>query len=304
MFTTTGATGRRHERGHHGVGGRRRGGPPLVGQHVVPSLAFDATVGYRLAHGDTAHAARPSRQGGADRTRVVDGPAHVGAGVDSRHDQVEGRPERPQAGEHDTHRRGAGDRPRLADTVHWGAVDLGLEEVKGTERGARSRVLRIRGRDHDLAPRRQRPSEDVKAERIDAVVIGHENAHPIIILENIRRIRRKRRVRQTAHLGLPGKGGLVAEDVGKPDAAQSDVDAEQSDLEGVEVITAVIRDDGTVVIDDLVAEVDEEGHIVATDERLEIDKPDGTVIVDETFSIAGDDGELRAIDEETTVTEP
>ena len=96
----------------------------------------------------------------------------------------------------------------------------------------------------------------------------------------------------------------MSEDVDKTDAAESDVDAERSDLEGVEVITTVVGEDGTVVIDDLVAEVDEEGHIVATDERLEIDRPDGTVIVDETFSIAGDDGELRTIDEETTVTEP
>jgi len=103
---------------------------------------------------------------------------------------------------------------------------------------------------------------------------------------------------------LPGKGGLVSEGVDERDAAESDGDSEESDLVGVEVITTVVSEDGTVVIDDLVAEVDEEGHIVATDERLEIDKPDGTVIVDETFSIAGDDGELRSIDEETTVTEP
>src|ERR1039458_3044656 len=75
----------------------------------------------------------------------------------------------------------------------------------------------------------------------------------------------------TATWELPGKGGLVSEDVDKTDAAESDVDAERSDLEGVEVITTVVGEDGTVVIDDLVAEVDEEGHIVATDERLEID---------------------------------
>jgi hypothetical protein len=81
-------------------------------------------------------------------------------------------------------------------------------------------------------------------------------------------------------------------------------DAEQSDLESVEVITTVVGDDGTVVIDDLVVEVDQEGRVVATDERVEIDKSDGTVIVDETFSIADEDGQLRPIDEETTVTEP
>jgi alkyl sulfatase BDS1-like metallo-beta-lactamase superfamily hydrolase len=101
------------------------------------------------------------------------------------------------------------------------------------------------------------------------------------------------------HPARPGKGGLVSEGVDKAESK-----AEQSDLEPVEVITTVVGDDGTVVIDDLVAEVDEKGNIVATDERVEIDKPDGTVIVDETFSIADEDGGLRTIDEETTVTEP
>jgi hypothetical protein len=101
-----------------------------------------------------------------------------------------------------------------------------------------------------------------------------------------------------------GKGGLVSEGVDEPDAAVPADDAEQSDLESVEVITTVVGDDGTVVIDDLVVEVDQEGRVVATDERVEIDKSDGTVIVDETFSIADEDGQLRPIDEETTVTEP
>jgi hypothetical protein len=112
---------------------------------------------------------------------------------------------------------------------------------------------------------------------------------------------------QTAVVGdlvPPGKGGLVSEDLDEPEAEVSDDHSEQSELEGVEVITTVVGEDGTVVIDDLVAEVDQQGHIVATDERLEIDKPDGTVIVDETFSIVDEDGELRTIDEETTVTEP
>jgi hypothetical protein len=96
---------------------------------------------------------------------------------------------------------------------------------------------------------------------------------------------------------------LVSEGVDEPITAVPG-DAEQSELEGIEVITTVVGADGTVVIDDLVAEVDEGGHIVATDERVEIDKPDGTVIVDETFSIADEDGGLRPIDEQTTVTEP
>jgi len=76
------------------------------------------------------------------------------------------------------------------------------------------------------------------------------------------------------------------------------------DLEGVEVITTAVADDGTVIIDDLVAEVDSAGHVVATDERVEIDLPDGTVIVDETFSVADESGELVAIDEDTTVISP
>ena len=96
----------------------------------------------------------------------------------------------------------------------------------------------------------------------------------------------------------------MSEDRDELDAEVSGGDPEHSELEGVEVITTVVGDDGTVVIDDLVAEVDTEGNVVATDERIEIDRPDGTVIVDETFSIADGDGQLRTIDEETTVTEP
>lgn len=79
---------------------------------------------------------------------------------------------------------------------------------------------------------------------------------------------------------------------------------EVADLEGVEVITTAVGDDGTVITDDLVAEVDRTGQVVATDERLEIDLPDGTVIVDETFSVADESGELVAIDEDTTVISP
>lgn len=76
------------------------------------------------------------------------------------------------------------------------------------------------------------------------------------------------------------------------------------DLESMEIITAAMQEDGTIVIDDLVAEVDPEGRVVATDERVEIDLPDGTVIVGETFSVADEDGDLVAIDEETTIFGP
>ncbi len=96
----------------------------------------------------------------------------------------------------------------------------------------------------------------------------------------------------------------MSEEADQPDAAVPASENEDSELEGVEVITMIVGEDGTVVIDDLVSQVDKAGHVVATDEELEIDKPDGTVIIDETFSIADEDGELRTIDEETTVTEP
>ncbi len=79
---------------------------------------------------------------------------------------------------------------------------------------------------------------------------------------------------------------------------------EVADLEGREVITTAVTDDGIVIIDDLVSEVDRTGHVVATDERIEIDLPDGTVIVDETFSVADESGELVAIDEDTTIISP
>jgi hypothetical protein len=75
------------------------------------------------------------------------------------------------------------------------------------------------------------------------------------------------------------------------------------ELESVEVITGGVDSDGNVIIDDLIAEVDSHGHIVATDEKITIETPQGDVIVDETFSVIGDDGELHAIDEELTVTE-
>ena len=112
------------------------------------------------------------------------------------------------------------------------------------------------------------------------------------------------RLRMLTTSGRPEKGGLVSEEAEKPDAAVPASESEDSELEGVEVITMIVGEDGTVVIDDLVSQVDKAGHVVATDEELEIDKPDGTVIIDETFSIADEDGELRTIDEETTVTEP
>jgi hypothetical protein len=88
--------------------------------------------------------------------------------------------------------------------------------------------------------------------------------------------------------------------------AQGDPKQEAGDatLETEEVVTVDVEDDGTVVVDDLVAEVDAQGNVIAADELTEVDLPDGTVIVDETFSVADDEGELTVIDEETEVVSP
>src|SRR5262249_60467525 len=78
------------------------------------------------------------------------------------------------------------------------------------------------------------------------------------------------------------------------DAQGEQQEAEDATLETEEVVTVDVEEDGTVVVDDVVAEVDAEGNVVATDELVEIDMPDGTVIMDETFSVADDQGELTA----------
>lgn len=73
--------------------------------------------------------------------------------------------------------------------------------------------------------------------------------------------------------------------------------------EVIEVITESVNEHGDVMVDDLVAEVDDEGHVVATDETTVLQTAEGDVVVDETFSVAGDDGTLHPVTEDITVLE-
>ena len=82
----------------------------------------------------------------------------------------------------------------------------------------------------------------------------------------------------------------------------ADDNAEDSaGIEEVEVVTTAVGDDGTVVVDDLKALVDEDGNVLATDETIAVEGPDGTVVVDEVLAVADDDGDLVAVEEDVVV---
>jgi hypothetical protein len=74
-------------------------------------------------------------------------------------------------------------------------------------------------------------------------------------------------------------------------------------IEEVEVVTTAVGDDGTVVVDDLKALVDEDGNVLATDETIAVEGADGTIVVDEVLSVADDDGELVPVEEDVLVVE-
>jgi len=71
----------------------------------------------------------------------------------------------------------------------------------------------------------------------------------------------------------------------------------------VEVEAEGVDEEGNLVIGDLVAEVDGDGKIVATDETIAVVTAEGDVTVDETLSVVGDDGELHAVEEDRTLME-
>ncbi|HXW80222.1 MAG TPA: hypothetical protein VEJ84_12030 [Acidimicrobiales bacterium] len=73
--------------------------------------------------------------------------------------------------------------------------------------------------------------------------------------------------------------------------------------ETIEVVTETVDEHGDVIVDDLVAEVDSEGRVVATDETTLIRTAEGDVVVDETFAVAGEDGALHTVAEDLTVLE-
>ena len=74
-------------------------------------------------------------------------------------------------------------------------------------------------------------------------------------------------------------------------------------IEEVEVVTSAVGDDGTVVVDDLKALVDEDGNVLATDETIAVEGPDGTIVIDEVLSVADDDGDLVAVEEDVVIVD-
>lgn len=81
----------------------------------------------------------------------------------------------------------------------------------------------------------------------------------------------------------------------------SDTPTGDDELEVIEVVTGGVDDDGDLVVDDLLAVVDGEGNVLATDETLTVQTVEGPIVVDETISVIGDDGELHAVEEDITV---
>ena len=77
----------------------------------------------------------------------------------------------------------------------------------------------------------------------------------------------------------------------------------EDEPEVIEVVTEGVDQEGNVIVDDLVAEVDSEGHILATDETTLIQTAEGDVVVDDTFSVAGEDWTLHVVSEDLTVVE-
>jgi hypothetical protein len=73
--------------------------------------------------------------------------------------------------------------------------------------------------------------------------------------------------------------------------------------EVVEVVTEAVDEEGDVIVDDLIAEVDSDGHVVATDETTLLQTAEGDVVVDETFSVAAEDGTLHVVSEDVEVVE-
>jgi hypothetical protein len=75
------------------------------------------------------------------------------------------------------------------------------------------------------------------------------------------------------------------------------------DLTVVEVEATGEDEQGDVVDEDIVAVVDAEGHVLATDETLTVITAEGDIIVDETISAVGEDGELHVVEEDVVVIE-
>ena len=162
----------------HDAGHLRRRVPFLVGDGVIPALAFDAETLDGLADCQAGDIAVATGQHRTDRARVIHRPADVGAGIDARDDKVD-RPECAQPSEHHAQRRRARHRPRVLDALEPHLVHLGLDEVQRPDRGTRARVLRI-GSDHDdVAVCGHRAREHVQTLGLDSVIVGHQDAHRV-----------------------------------------------------------------------------------------------------------------------------
>ena len=75
-------------------------------------------------------------------------------------------------------------------------------------------------------------------------------------------------------------------------------------LDVIEVVTATVEDDGTVVVDDVAAAVAADGTVVAADETIVVEGPDGTVVVEEVVLVDDGDGNLVPVAEATEISGP
>ena len=108
---------------------------------------------------------------------MVHRAADVHAGVDAGHYEVERVTEQAEPAVHDTQPRRAAHRPGARNPIHVGVVDLGAHQVEGPQRGAGPRVLGVGGHHGDIPHVDQGPGQMVEAVRVDAVVIGDQDAH-------------------------------------------------------------------------------------------------------------------------------
>jgi uncharacterized protein YrzB (UPF0473 family) len=69
------------------------------------------------------------------------------------------------------------------------------------------------------------------------------------------------------------------------------------DYEVVEGGATAITSDGTVVSEDVIAILDDEGNPALLDDLVTVEAPDGSAAFDEVISIADEDGNMVPVDE-------
>jgi len=84
-------------------------------------------------------------------------------------------------------------------------------------------------------------------------------------------------------------------------SASSDTPTDDDEFDLVEIESEHVDEEGNVVIDDVVAVMDSEGHLIATDETITEMTAEGDLVIDESFSVVGEDGELHEISDDVTV---